>query len=120
VVIDFHATWCGPCKRVAPFLAKLSESMAGAVVFIKVSQPILLYSYVFHNVFGNDANPTPLAPPPPERCAPKVDVDEHSEASEKYEIEAMPTFKFVKNGVVLATITGADEASIEAAANQHK
>ena len=62
----------------------------------------------------------PLAPPLPKCCLPKVDVDQHSEASEKYEIEAMPTFKFVKNGVVLATITGADEASIEAAVNQHK
>ena len=54
------------------------------------------------------------------KSPPQVDVDEHSEASEKYEIEAMPTFKFIKNGVVLDTITGADEASIEAAANQHK
>ncbi|CAN0455966.1 unnamed protein product, partial [Hapterophycus canaliculatus] len=50
----------------------------------------------------------------------QVDVDENSEASEQYEIEAMPTFKFLKNGEVVTTITGADEASIEAAARQHK
>ena len=47
-------------------------------------------------------------------------MDENTEASETYGIEAMPTFKFVKNGDVVETVTGADEASIEAAARQFK
>lgn len=47
-------------------------------------------------------------------------MDENSDASEKYGIEAMPTFKFIKNGEVVETVTGADEASIEAAARQFK
>ena len=50
----------------------------------------------------------------------KVDVDENSEAAEKYGIEAMPTFKFVKRSQIVATITGADHMSVEAAMNQHK
>lgn len=53
-------------------------------------------------------------------CLRKVDVDENTEAAETYGIEAMPTFKFVKDGEVLTTIKGADEAAIEGAANQHK
>ncbi|KAL9542313.1 thioredoxin trx1 [Mucor bainieri] len=35
VVVDFHATWCGPCKLIAPKLSKFSETYS-AVVFAKV------------------------------------------------------------------------------------
>ena len=37
VVIDFWATWCGPCMRLLPEMEKLAEKYKGKVIFYKVN-----------------------------------------------------------------------------------
>merc|ERR1712224_793749 len=61
VVVDFHATWCGPCKMIAPHIVEMDGKMDN-VVFLK------------------------------------VDVDEAEDVAAEYNISAMPTFVFIKDG----------------------
>ncbi len=36
VLVDFSATWCGPCKMLAPILESVSEKMKDKVKVVKV------------------------------------------------------------------------------------
>ena len=70
IVVDFTASWCGPCKMIAPAYEELSSEYTESVF-----------------------------------C--KVDVDEVPDIAQRYEVMAMPTFLFLKNGEVVDRFSGA-------------
>ena len=72
VVIDFMATWCGPCKMIGPKLDEMANEMADAIVVLK------------------------------------VDVDECEDIATEYNINAMPTFVFVKGTKKIEEFSGAN------------
>ena len=37
VIIDYWATWCGPCKMLSPIVEELAKEMDGQVVFGKMN-----------------------------------------------------------------------------------
>ena len=73
IVIDFSATWCMPCKMIAPAFEELSNPSGefGNVVFIK------------------------------------IDVDEVPDLAEKYQVQAMPTFLFLRGDKEIDRFSGA-------------
>ncbi len=36
VLVDFMATWCGPCRTIAPFIEQLATEYQGRAKFAKV------------------------------------------------------------------------------------
>lgn len=83
VVIDFFATWCGPCKEMEPVFKALAKENSD-VVFLK------------------------------------SDVDKADDLAEKYEIEIVPTFIFIKNNKKVDKLVGGSQNKLKELIKKHK
>ncbi len=53
VIIDFWATWCGPCQMIGPIIDELAEEYNGKIIIGKVdidSNPELPTKYGVRNI----------------------------------------------------------------------
>ncbi|XP_050228471.1 thioredoxin H1-like [Mercurialis annua] len=76
VVVDFTATWCGPCKFIAPIFAEMAKKLPH-ITFLK------------------------------------VDVDELKTVAQDWDVDAMPTFAFLRGGKIVDRVVGAQKAELE-------
>lgn len=48
VLVDFWATWCGPCKMLAPAVEKVAKNLDGKVDIVKIDvdeNPVVANTY---------------------------------------------------------------------------
>lgn len=70
VLVDFWASWCGPCRAIGPLLEKLAREHGNEVVVVKVN------------------------------------VDDCPALAQQFNITAIPTLLFFKEGAIADAIRG--------------
>jgi len=87
VVVNFWATWCGPCQREMPALQSASQHYAGQVTFVGVDQgetPKEVTDYL--QPLGVNFT---------------ISLDSDTKVGDRYQIQGMPTTFFIDaNGVI--------------------
>ena len=52
VLVEWWATWCGPCRQVAPILERIAEERAGRLRVVRIDQDANPVRSAAHRVMG--------------------------------------------------------------------
>jgi len=104
VLINFWATWCGPCRSEFPDFQRASIENAGKLVIIGVNHTTLDQPAVINDFVAEMGATFPIV------------LDETGEVAKTYQVKGLPTSFFVdRNGVVNEVFVGpVNKAYIEA------
>lgn len=101
VVINFWASWCGPCRLEAPELVKLYDKYKGKLEIYAVNltlQDTVPNAKAFVDEFGFTF---PIL----------LDRDEQNSVGNLYQVQAIPTTYFVnKEGVIIDKVMGVTDS----------
>jgi len=88
VLLDFFATWCGPCKKAIPYIGNLHEMLAGKK-FISISIDLRESKNVVSSFAQNY------------KMSWIVAIDNDGSVFDKYMVTAIPTFFVIdKDGII--------------------
>jgi thiol-disulfide isomerase/thioredoxin len=95
LLVDFWATWCGPCKMMMPHLSALQETNQGRIQIVGLSSETPSKVKAF------------LAQKPVSYA---IGVDTEGRTNQAYEVDSLPTlFVIGRDGRVVDVIVGAGE-----------
>jgi len=103
LVVNFWATWCGPCQNELPVLQKAAAHFGDGVVFVGVDQQEAT-DVVERFVRNYGLTYT-------------IPMDTHGKVSELYNVKGLPTTFFIDRGGVIRSVWLGEMNSVTLAEN---
>jgi peroxiredoxin len=103
IVLNYWATWCGPCRREIPVLQAAHEHYEGDILFLGVDQgedPAVVQAYV------DEMGMTFTIP-----------MDAEQAAAERYNIHGLPTTFFIDRDGIIRVVWSGEMNSVTLAEN---
>lgn len=135
IVVDFTATWCGPCRIMSPYFAELAKSMSSAI-FLKVDVDELKVKHIKLKPYTRiELWPSFLTAWVIVCTLRRIQLQLvfcttlcsgnscflvwSQSVAEEYDVEAMPTFMLLKEGKVVEKVIGAKKEELQQTIAKH-
>ncbi|XP_071907896.1 thioredoxin H9 isoform X3 [Coffea arabica] len=116
VIANFSASWCGPCRMVAPFYCELSEKHP-TLMFLTIDVDELTVSddatVIWSDATGNHAMRIFAAGSFGWITCDYAVMSIQEEFSASWDIKATPTFFFLKDGQQIDKLVGANKPELQ-------